>query len=77
MSGIISSGNVERAHRAEQTIEYYNREHLCEDDFPISDAEIIDLLTDIRHYCKIMNYDFESIIRMSEIHYEAEEKGEE
>jgi hypothetical protein len=36
------------------------------------DGAVSDLLTDLRHYCQKHKIDFDSCLRMSESHYEAE-----
>ena len=43
-----------------------------------TDALVTDLLTDLRHFCAVYGVDFDSSVRMSENHFEAEvEEAEE
>jgi hypothetical protein len=63
--------NVERYHRARCAAEAFEQA-LCKD-IPSDKGELLrDLLTDLRHYCAFERLDFESALKMSEIHFAAE-----
>ena len=40
----------------------------------LGDAAVIDLLTDIRHFCQYAGLDFERCDRLSALHFEEEHK---
>jgi len=64
--------NEQRADRADHALVYYRDRVLHEDDGPISQENIIDLLTDLRHLCNQQGIDFEESSKLSEIHFESE-----
>jgi len=66
MSDLSNEGRSERAARA---LGEYDQEDLT--------ADITDLLTDLRHLCAEMGIIFEECVATSEMHFDAEQDGEE
>jgi len=67
--------NADRASRAERVIRHYSRTPGYSGEVD-HDADITDLLTDLRHFCTGAELDFEEMVRRSKLHYEAERKEE-
>lgn len=57
-----------RARRAESAMEAYTYASVGAD----RDSVLVDMLTDLRHYCALNKQDFESALRTSAMHFEAE-----
>ncbi len=63
--------NEDRTNRVTDTLGFYKHTALGESG-PITEDEVTDILTDLRHYCQRESIDFEEAITMSAIHFEAE-----
>lgn len=63
--------NEERVNRITGTLDFYKRKMLGEGG-PVTEDEVTDLLTDLRHYCQREAIDFEAALTMSAMHFEAE-----
>lgn len=68
--------NRERADRVKVALNAYRHamgEHREDDD----ECDVVDLLTDIRHFLRLdmPDSDFDVLVRMSEVHFEAEVDG--
>ncbi len=74
MAHDAEQSNAERAVRAEQAVRHYSRTpgYSGKADY---EADITDLLTDLRHFCVAIGLKFDEIARRSKRHYEAESKG--
>ena len=66
-------GNAHRAKRAEQIVRHYSRVpgYRGQADFQ---ADITDLMTDLRHFCAGSGLDFDKMVERSKRHYTAERK---
>lgn len=60
--------NTDRADRALMALEGY--------DNGSNEEDVIDLVTDLMHYCDLEDVDFETIIEMARFHFEAEKLEE-
>ena len=60
------TNNLQRCQRARAALDPYRA------DEPNRDSNVIDLLTDLRHYCDLHDFDIESFIHTSEMHHAAE-----
>ena len=67
--------NADRAGRAEQVVRHYSRTPGYSGEVDC-DADIADLLADLRHFCAGAELDFEGMVRRSKHHYKAERKAE-
>jgi len=65
--------NETRAVRAASALDAHKR-MLGESGPSGTDEDVIDLLTDLRHYCKAQGISFRSSVNMSEIHFNEEAK---
>lgn len=63
--------NEERAARAHETLEAH-MELTGSDNLLVQEENVLDLLTDLRHYCAQQEINFDSALRMSEVHFERE-----
>lgn len=67
--------NQNRADHAEQTVQYHS--HISGNTEESEDEAVIDLLTNLRHFCASAELDFDQASRIAEMHYEAEsEEGD-
>ena len=68
--------NSERVSHAERTVRHYSRisGYRGEPDY---EADVIDLLTDLRHFCTGGGLNFDELYETSRCHYEAERKEQE
>jgi len=66
--------NQKRAARVVAALDGYKAYRGDERDTP--ETDVIDLMTDIRHFCDVMKLDIVQIARMSNQHYIAELAGE-
>ena len=64
--------NEQRAERAWKAATRYQQAANGDSDGDIADETITDLLTDLMHFCDEQGIDFESCLRMANMHYEAE-----
>lgn len=62
------SDNNERADRARQTLWYY----ADYSDGELCDSTVVDLLTDLMHLCREDGANFNELLQMARVHYEAE-----
>jgi hypothetical protein len=70
--------NRERAARIEQTLDVYLRDR--DGGLPVADCtdeDLVDLLTDLRHYAAQGGFDWEAVDRMARLNFEAEAAGRE
>ena len=67
--GTAGAENTRRAERAAGCLEEYNIK-------TERDSAVVDLLTDLRHLCRVNRYDFEDAVRISEGHFTEEVKEE-
>ncbi len=65
------SASEERAARAHETLEAH-MDMTGSSNVLVQEENVIDLLTDLRHYCRQQEMDFDSAVRMSEMHFERE-----
>ena len=63
--------NLNRACNAERTVEYYVG--VSGNTGDSKEEAVIDLLTDLRHFCAGSEVDFDQASRIAEMHYEEEE----
>ena len=63
--------NVERAGRAHAALETHMDE-TGSDNILVLEEDVIDLLTDLRHYCVEQDIDFQSALEMSETQFLSE-----
>ena len=73
MAQEVKHSNLDRACRAERLVRHYSRTpgYSGEADH---EADITDLLADLRHFCAGNRLDFDDIVRKSRLHFEAERK---
>jgi len=76
MSQQTETRNGERASRAERAVRHYSRipGYTGEPDY---EADVADLLTDLRHFCAGAGLNFDELYETSRRHYEAERKEQE
>jgi hypothetical protein len=73
--------NAERRERADKILHLYKTTALREGG-PVDDETVIDLLTDLRHWCQSElrqlggAHPFDDCVNVSEIHFDAEQKEE-
>ncbi len=73
MAQLAEQSNSDRAARAEHFVRHYSRVQGYSGEVD-HEADITDLLTDLRHFCAGAELDFEGMVRRSKLHYEAERK---
>ena len=69
------TGNARRAQRTEQIVRHHSRVPGYEGGADY-EADITDLMTDLRHFCAGSGLDFDRMAESSRRHYEAERKEE-
>lgn len=74
MNQQMQTKNSERASHAERTVRHYSR--IPGYGAPDYEADVSDLLTDLRHFCARAGLDFDELYEASSRHYEAERKGQ-
>ena len=75
MNRRVQEKNSERASHAERTVRHYSRVPGYRGE-PDHEADVSDLLTDLRHFCARVGLDFDELYEASSPHYEAERKGQ-
>ena len=75
MSQQTQTGNGERACHAERTVRHYSRVSGYKGE-PDYEADVTDILTDMRHFCAGAGLNFHELDERSKYHYEAERKEE-
>lgn len=71
----VRTENEHRAYRAKQTILFYKVSQLNEAG-QMGREDLVDLLTDLRHFANSQGFDFDADLEMSNAHYIAEQSGE-
>ena len=64
--------NAAREQRGEEAFDMYLADHPDHTDMEHSEEGLIDLLTDLRHFCASNALDFNIAVKMSQIHFEEE-----
>lgn len=66
--------NEDRAERVARMLEHYVSTVLGEvaDEEPDSKCELASLLADVMHFCKQHDIDYNGVLALAEIHYQAE-----
>lgn len=66
--------NTERANRGVRAVQHY-KARLLKESVPVGQEDLVDLLTDLRHWCRRSGTpSFSEAIEMSEQHYHEEIK---
>lgn len=66
----IKGRNTERAERGARSINFYS--NLLYKKPGVNEETVIDLITDILHFCDAENIDKKIVLRLSKLNYEAE-----
>jgi len=68
--------NRERAYRAQCTVQIYTEQLLKLPFDAASEENVIDVLSDLRHFCDLQGINFAHVLSLSKTHYEQEKEGE-